>query len=61
MDLLKRVWDFNGAGEVLLIDKPLDWTSFDVVHRLRTLFGVKKAGHAGTLDPKATGLLILCT
>jgi len=61
MDPFKRTWDFNGAGELLLIDKPLDWTSFDVVHRLRTLFGVRKAGHAGTLDPKATGLLILCT
>ncbi len=48
-------------GDVLLIDKPLDWTSFDVVHRVRDLFHVKKAGHAGTLDPKATGLLIVCT
>lgn len=48
-------------GEILLIDKPLDWTSFDVVKRIRWTFGVKKAGHAGTLDPKATGLLIVCT
>lgn len=52
--------DFE-KGEVLLVDKPLDWTSFDVVHRVRDLFHVKKVGHAGTLDPKATGLLILCT
>ncbi|MDE3057262.1 MAG: tRNA pseudouridine(55) synthase TruB [Bacteroidota bacterium] len=48
-------------GNVLLIDKPLGWTSFDVVNRVRKAFQVKKAGHAGTLDPKATGLLIVCT
>ena len=46
---------------VLLIDKPLRWTSFDVVKKLRYLLGVKKIGHAGTLDPLATGLLLLCT
>ncbi|CAM3276145.1 tRNA pseudouridine(55) synthase TruB [Rhodothermus bifroesti] len=43
---------------VLLIDKPQRWTSFDVVHHLRRLLGVRKVGHAGTLDPLATGLLI---
>ena len=48
-------------GEVLLVRKPAGWTSFDVVHRIRRLFGVRKVGHAGTLDPLATGLLILCT
>jgi tRNA pseudouridine55 synthase len=48
-------------GEVLLIDKPLKWTSFDVVRKLRALLGIRKIGHAGTLDPLATGLLILCT
>jgi tRNA pseudouridine55 synthase len=48
-------------GELLLIDKPLGWTSFSVVRELRTLLGVRKIGHAGTLDPLATGLLILCT
>lgn len=53
---------FNFAeGEVLLIDKPLQWTSFDVVRKLRTLIKIKKIGHAGTLDPLATGLLIVCT
>ncbi len=52
--------DFE-KGEMILVDKPIDWTSFDVVHRVRDLFHVKKVGHAGTLDPKATGLLILCT
>lgn len=48
-------------GQVILIDKPLTWTSFDVVKKLRWTCKVKKIGHAGTLDPLATGLLILCT
>lgn len=54
-------------AQVVLIDKPLDWTSFDVVNRLRITLCRKlkvrklKVGHAGTLDPKATGLLIICT
>jgi len=48
-------------GKVLLIDKPLNWTSFDVVKKLKFTLKVKKIGHAGTLDPLATGLLILCT
>lgn len=49
------------AGQVILIDKPVNWTSFNVVSRLRGLTKVKKVGHAGTLDPLATGLLIVCT
>jgi tRNA pseudouridine55 synthase len=48
-------------GKVLLIDKPLRWTSFDVVRKIRNLIKIKKVGHAGTLDPLATGLLIVCT
>ncbi len=48
-------------GRVLLIDKPLHWTSFDVVQKLRNIIRIKKIGHAGTLDPLATGLLIICT
>jgi tRNA pseudouridine55 synthase len=48
-------------GQVLLINKPYDWTSFDVVRKIRNLIKIKKIGHAGTLDPLATGLLILCT
>lgn len=48
-------------GQVLLIDKPLRWTSFDVVRKVRNLMKIKKVGHAGTLDPLATGLLIVCT
>ncbi len=49
------------AGETLLIDKPYEWTSFDVVKKVRNAIRIKKVGHAGTLDPLATGLLILCT
>lgn len=48
-------------GKVLLVNKPLRWTSFDVIGRLRKIFKIKKIGHAGTLDPLATGLLIVCT
>lgn len=55
------------SGHVLLIDKPLHWTSFQVVNKLRweirQAFNIKKikVGHAGTLDPLATGLLVICT
>ena len=48
-------------GKVILIDKPLHWTSFDVIRKLRSILQIKKIGHAGTLDPLATGLLIVCT
>lgn len=48
-------------GQAIYIDKPLHWTSFDVVRKLRSLLQIKKIGHAGTLDPLATGLLIVCT
>ena len=44
-------------GKVLLIDKPIEWTSFDVVRKIRNLIRIKKVGHAGTLDPLATGLI----
>jgi len=47
--------------QLILINKPLGWTSFDVVNKLRNKLKIKKIGHAGTLDPLATGLLILCT
>lgn len=57
--------DFQ-EGRIILINKPSEWTSFDVVNKVR--YGLKKAlklkkfkvGHAGTLDPLATGLLVLC-
>jgi tRNA pseudouridine55 synthase len=48
-------------GKVLLIDKPLKWTSFDMVKKVRWMTKIMKVGHAGTLDPLATGLLIICT
>ena len=53
-------FDFE-SGEILLINKPLSWTSFDVVKKVRNILRIKKIGHAGTLDPLAEGLLILCT
>ncbi len=48
------------AGKIVAIDKPVDWTSFDVVNKLRGMTKVKKVGHAGTLDPFATGVLLIC-
>ena len=52
--------DFQ-IGQAILIDKPINWTSFKVVYQIRKTVKVKKVGHAGTLDPLATGLLIICT
>jgi tRNA pseudouridine55 synthase len=51
----------TNQGAVLLINKPVGWTSFDVVKKLRNALKIDKIGHAGTLDPLATGLLIVCT
>ena len=67
MDLGKLQKQDYQTGQVLLVDKPLGWTSFQVVNKVRWLirqgFDIKKikVGHAGTLDPLASGLLILCT
>lgn len=58
---LKQEENIPDEGEVILIDKPLTWTSFDVANKLKRACKFKKIGHAGTLDPLATGLLILCT
>ncbi len=52
--------DFT-EGCVILIDKDPDWTSFDVVNKIRNTLPVRKVGHAGTLDPLATGLVIVCS
>lgn len=52
--------DFS-AGAIILMDKPKEWTSFDVVKYTRGRIREKKLGHAGTLDPMATGLLVLCS
>ncbi|WP_019947071.1 tRNA pseudouridine(55) synthase TruB [Hymenobacter aerophilus] len=58
----KTLADFDfETGEVLLVDKPLTWSSFDVVRKVKNALRIRKIGHAGTLDPLATGLLILCT
>ncbi|MFM7768879.1 MAG: tRNA pseudouridine(55) synthase TruB [Bacteroidota bacterium] len=56
----QKAIDFN-EGAVLVFNKPLGWTSFDLVKKVRNLSKAKKVGHAGTLDPLATGLMILCT
>lgn len=59
-NLKNHIFDFE-TGELILIDKPTGWTSFDVVNKLKSSLKIKKVGHAGTLDPMATGLLIICT
>lgn len=51
----------DNEGRVILVDKPVGWTSFDVVNKIRYALKIKKVGHAGTLDPLASGLLIVCT
>jgi len=48
-----------GSDGILLVDKPATWTSFDVVNFVRARFNIPKVGHCGTLDPAATGLLVL--
>lgn len=48
-------------GRMFLVDKPAEWSSFDVVNKMRGILHIKKIGHAGTLDRLATGLLIVCT
>ncbi|MBN2425972.1 MAG: tRNA pseudouridine(55) synthase TruB [Calditrichaceae bacterium] len=61
--LLKKndqiVYDEKKNGWLVLFNKEADWTSFDVVKKVRNIVNIKKVGHAGTLDPFATGLLIL--
>lgn len=54
--------DINfSEGEIILIDKPAGPSSFQIVNRIRNITNVKKVGHSGTLDPKASGLMIVCT
>ena len=53
--------DLFNTGAVILIDKPLEWSSFHAVKYVRNRIPPKKVGHAGTLDPLATGLLVLCS
>lgn len=59
MEISKET-DF-AEGQILLFDKELTWTSFDLVKKVRNIVQIKKVGHAGTLDPLASGLLIVCT
>jgi tRNA pseudouridine55 synthase len=65
MMITNDTFDFSKCdfeqGETVLIDKPFRWTSFQAVYKIRKAARVKKVGHAGTLDPLATGLLIICT
>ena len=49
----------SSASGIVVVDKPPEWTSHDVVGRLRRLAGTRKVGHAGTLDPMATGVLVV--
>jgi len=58
---VEKLANIYEEGQVLLIDKPYEWTSFDVIQKIRSLIKIRKVGHAGTLDPLATGLLIVCT
>lgn len=51
---------FPTSNDILNINKPEGWTSFDVVKKIRNIVRVKKVGHAGTLDPFATGVLLVC-
>jgi tRNA pseudouridine55 synthase len=57
----QHIKDYFSEGRMLLVDKPLSWTSHDVVAKIRNAIRIQKVGHAGTLDPLATGLLIICT
>ena len=49
----------DGPDGIVLVDKPAGWTSHDVVARMRRVLGTRKVGHGGTLDPMATGLLVV--
>ena len=49
----------NKVDGILVVDKPMDWTSYDVVNCVKRRFNVEKVGHCGTLDPIATGLLVI--
>src|SRR3712207_1563413 len=51
--------DGDTTGGLVVVDKPAGWTSHDVVARLRKIYGLRRVGHAGTLDPDATGVLLV--
>ena len=55
--ITERIDNMNG---ILIVNKPIDWTSRDVVNKLTKIYKTKKIGHTGTLDPIATGVLVVC-
>lgn len=55
----KGIWQVEG-GWIFLLDKAEGWTSFDLVKKIRNTLKIKKVGHAGTLDPLATGVVMVC-
>ncbi len=59
--MTNRHINIESGGVMLLIDKPKDYSSARVVNIIKKKLNIKKAGHSGTLDPKATGLMIVCT
>lgn len=62
LTISKKISQFDFTrGEILNINKPEGWSSFDVVKKIRKIINVKKVGHAGTLDPFAVGVLLICT
>ena len=57
---MKQFKIYRPIDGILVVNKPKGWTSFDVVAKIRNKLSVKKIGHTGTLDPQATGVLVLC-
>ena len=60
MEFARKGFDF-AAGEIIIINKPAGLTSFQVVKKIKSRFEIKKVGHTGTLDPLATGVLLILT
>src|SRR5437667_11288098 len=60
-EIISRHINIGSGGIMLLIDKPKDYSSARVVNIIKKKLNIKKAGHSGTLDPQATGLMIVCT
>src|SRR5271156_5024097 len=54
---IQLAWKRVNLDGVIIVDKPRDWTSHDVVNKMRRFAGTRKVGHLGTLDPSATGVL----
>ncbi|MGI8336663.1 tRNA pseudouridine(55) synthase TruB [Actinomadura scrupuli] len=56
---MRGTWGVGSQSGIVIVDKPADWTSHDVVAKMRRLAGTRRVGHAGTLDPMATGVLVI--